>query len=318
MNINKSTKGIIDAAILTAVIAVLALAGMYIPLLGILVFFVPTPLIILGKKHGIKYSIMALVASSLVVMSFSNPLIVLFTIAFPGVMAIVMGLLMQKKYKHGMIIVVGTIISVLATMVSIFLATHLVGISFQESIQEILKQSMEMQENMFSLSGADESYIEKSKQMMETMQKFALTMIPSAIILSGFLSSLLNYILALSILRKTGDTVNKLTPFRYFRLSRNNMHGLLVILILSLLVVNLNIVDQGTLLANIFFLYQLLFITQGLAVLVYYLSWYKVNKVIMFIIFILLIISRMGLNLLFVVGIIDALLNLRKYKSENE
>ncbi|MCG8484281.1 MAG: YybS family protein [Clostridia bacterium] len=318
MNINKNTKGLVEAAVLTAVICVLAIAGMYIPLLGMVLFIVPTPLIILGKKYGVKYSFLSLVASSLVIMSFSSPAIALFVVAFPGVMAVVIGIFMHKKRKHAVVIAAGTITSIIATVLSISLATQLMGISFVENIQEMLKQSADIQEYMFSLTNADKETIEKSNKMMNEMQELVLFMIPSAIIVSAFISSVINYFLSLSILRRTGYSIEPVTPFKYFRLSRNTMNGLLVIMVLSLIVVQLNIVDQDTLMANLFFLYQLVFIIQGLAVLVYYLSYYKINKIFMVLIGVFLAMSRVGMNLLFVVGIIDMFLDLRKYKSENE
>lgn len=318
LNINKNTRGIVEAAILTAIICVLAIAGMYIPLLGMLLFIVPTPLIILGKKYGIKYSLLSLVAASLVIMSFSSPAVALFVVAFPGVMAVVMGIFMQKKQRHTTTIMAGTITSIIATAISISLATYLMGISFAENIQQILDQSADIQEYMFSITNADKETVERSREMIDQMQELVQIIIPSAIIVFAFISSVVNYFLSLSILKRTGHSVDAVTPFRYFRLSRNTMNGLLVIMVLSLIVLQLNIVDKETLMTNLFFLYQLVFIIQGFAVLVYYLYNYKVNKIFMVLIGVFLIMSRIGMNMLFIAGIIDMFLDLRKLRGENE
>lgn len=317
MNIQKNTRGLVESAIITAVICVLGIAGMYIPFLGILLFIVPAPLIVLAKRYGLKFSIMSLVASSLVMMSFSSPVTALFIITFPGVTALVIGHMMCKKYQPVYILASGTMISIGVTALSLFIASKVMGVSLIDNIQAMLDQSADIQKYMFSISGADENAISEAKEMIQMMNEMVTIIIPSAIILTAFFSTYLNYIIAVAILRRSGNMVESLPPFRYFKLSRNALQGIFVITALSLLVSYFNIVDKQSLMTNVFILFQLIFMIQGAAVVAYYLHFYKVKRPFKIITFVFLIISRIGAMALLIVGLIDIIMNLRKYKGEN-
>ncbi len=291
---------------------------MYIPFLGILLFIVPTPLIIIGKKYGVKYALMSLVAASIVMISFSSPLTAIFIIAIPGIPALVAGILLRKKMKPYYILGATTIAGICTTVFSIFLASEIMGVSIIENMQEIFRQSLDIQEYMYSITGANAESMEKVEEMMRMMSDMVTVIIPSAIIMAAFFSSYVNYTLATLVLKRTGYSVDRFKPFRYFRLSKNAVQGILVIGILSILAGYLDIVDQQTLIINVYLLGQLVFMLQGLAVVLYFLNYYKISKILRIIIIVFLILNKMGGMALLVIGLVDIFINMRKYKEENE
>ncbi len=318
MNVNKSTKGLTESAIITAIICVLGIAGMYIPFLGILLFIVPTPLIVIGKKYGIKYALMSLVAASVVMISFSSPVTAIFVIALPGIPALVVGILMRKKIKPYHILGATTIAGICTTVFSIFMASEIIGVSVIENMQEIFRQSLDIQEYMYSVAGADAESLNKVKDMMRMMSDMVAVIIPSAIIMAAFFSSYVNYTLATLILKRTGYNVERLKPFRYFRLSKTAVQGILIIGVLSILAGYLEIVDQQTLIINVYLLGQLVFMLQGLAVVVYFLNYYNTSKLLRIIVIVFMILNKIGEMALLVIGLADIFMNIRKYKNENE
>lgn len=318
MNIQKNTRGLVESAIITAVICVLGIAGMYIPLLGLLLFAVPTPLIILGRKYGIRYAMMSLIAASVVMISFSSPVTSLFIIALPGIPALVIGSMMKKKIKPVKILAAGTFVGIGITALSLLLASNIMGVSLEDNMQHILKQSSEIQEYVYSVMGTNDEAIEMTREMMQAMNDMIAVIIPSAIIVSAFASCYLNYILSAAILKRTGYQTEGFGPFRYFRMSKNTVQGIMVIAILSIAVSYLNIVDQKTLIMNVYLLGQLIFIVEGLAVLTYYLHIYKISKPLKIIIIVFSLLSKLGAMVLLFVGIMDIFIDLRKYRSENQ
>ncbi|MDD2396987.1 MAG: DUF2232 domain-containing protein, partial [Tissierellia bacterium] len=64
MNRNSKTSNITESAMITGILVIIAYLSSFITLL---MFFYPTPAIILGKRKGLKYSILALIASDLII-----------------------------------------------------------------------------------------------------------------------------------------------------------------------------------------------------------------------------------------------------------
>ncbi len=317
LNINRSTKGLTESAIITAVICVLGIAGMYIPFLGMLLFIVPTPLIVIGKKYGVKYSIMSLVAASVVMISFSSPVTSILVIALPGIPALVTGVLMRRKILPYYILAATTIAGIGVTVFSFFIASKLLGVSIIDNMQEMFKQSVNIQEYMYSIMGVNSESLEQANEMMKMLSDMVVVIIPSAIIMAAFFSSYVNYTLATYILRRTGYKVESLKPFRYFKLSKSALRGIMVIALLSMVAGYLNIVDQEVLITNVYLLGQLVFIIGGLAVVAYYLNYYKINKPLKVVVMVFLVLTKVGGMVLLITGILDIFIDIRKYKEEN-
>lgn len=64
MNRNPKTSNITEAAMITGMLVIIAYLSSFIT---IVMFFYPTPAIILGKRKGLKYSALALTASDLII-----------------------------------------------------------------------------------------------------------------------------------------------------------------------------------------------------------------------------------------------------------
>ena len=64
MNRNLKTSNITESAMITGILVIIAYLSSFITLL---MFFYPTPAIILGKRKGLKYSLLSLIASDLII-----------------------------------------------------------------------------------------------------------------------------------------------------------------------------------------------------------------------------------------------------------
>jgi len=322
MNVNEKTRGLVEASILTGLICIFAFAGLYIPLLSFFLLFVPVILIVLGVRRSIGFSILAIVASSLIMISLSDPLTAMFIISFPGVAAVVIVMLMKKKVSHKTIMFSGTLASIITTILSFFITAKIMGIDMLEKFTYLIKESIEMQIYMYNKIGdtfnLDPAVIAEQISKIEAAEPIIVKVIPVALILSSFLSIYINYFLALKVLNRTGTKVDEIEKFRYFKLSKNTMVGVLLIYLLSLLVGRLNIVDNDMLMTNVAIFIQYVFIVQGVALLIYYLIQYKIGKLLKTVILIMLLTSGFGFMTLFYIGILETILNLRKYKPETE
>lgn len=313
MNVNKDTQGIVESSIITGIIVVLGILGMYMPFFSILLFIIPTPLIIIGQRQGVKYSVMSLIVATIIIIGFSNPIMALYVIALPGMVAIAINIMIQRKAEASRIVIVGAIASTVTTIISINLASSFLGVSLIESMKEIFKQSVEMQQYIGQMTNNNEEIVLQSKELLERMEALALVLIPSIILIASSFTSLINYKLATVILKRAGNDVIELKPFKEFRLSKNAMFGLIVIMFLSFITSKTNIVNGETLLVNVSLLFQIIFVAQGLAVAVFFYTHFKLPKILLIIIIPILFLTNFAVMSLAIIGIADIFMDLRKY-----
>lgn len=318
MNIQQNTRGLVEAALLVAITCIFVVIGTYIPFLSFLLFFIPVPFIILGKRHNIRFVVLSVIASGIIISSFSNPIYALVSVAFPGVGAIVMAYMMKKEYNPKHIVLGGAAANIITILITFTIIAKIFGVSLSENISLMFERAGDMQYQIYQAAGFGQEKIDILKETMENWATLASMIIPASIILISVFSSYINYIVATQILTRIGYKVDTFTKFRYLKLPRNIFYGTFIILALTYIVKYFNIVNHQALMMNIVLLFQVVFLVQGLAVLVDYMLFYNIKKPFRALIIIFLILSRGGVFILSVVGFADCIIDFRKYKRRKE
>ena len=68
------TRGITEGAMFCALGVILTLISYYLPFFVLLVFFIPVPMVVLGKRQGLKVSILSSIAATILIGLFLGPL----------------------------------------------------------------------------------------------------------------------------------------------------------------------------------------------------------------------------------------------------
>lgn len=318
MNINKNTKGLSEAAMFAAIICILGIMGLYIPFLSFMRILIPTPIIIIGKRYNMKYSLMTLVVSGTIIAMVSNPLIAIISIFIPGIVGVAMGELLNRNLRSSLVLGVGTLIAIVSIGIGLFTVFQISGLSIVENIETILNESFEVQERLYTMSGADEENIATAKQMLQSLKVMLTMSIPAIIIIMGFILAYINILFSILVLKRIGQQVNGFNPFRYFRLPKSASQGVVIIILLTLLTGYLNIVDKEVLTLNLYLLGLLIFGLQGMAVVAYFLRYYEVMNIFKVFIFVMLLLTSTGEMVLVLIGVADIFVDIRKYKKEKE
>lgn len=319
MDTQKKTRALIEASLMAAIAAILAIVHTYVPFLGFILYFIPVPFIILGKRHGIGFSILSVITAAVIVGSLTQPL-TMFVILLPGIIAVVMGYMMNKQYSASMIFLGGSIAAIVSLILSNSLATAVSGMSMYQILNEVFTEAGRIQIEFMQSIGMDAANVEQRRIEMENMTKLILMIIPTLIIMGGVFFTYINYVLTVFILKRIGYKAEaippKLPPLKELRLPRSFLMGTLLIIILTALTRYLNIVHFDTLVVNIFLIFQFIFFIQGLAVILFFMSVYKASKLLRIVIFFFLLFNPMGAFMVAMIGLIDSFLNLRKLQSE--
>jgi uncharacterized protein YybS (DUF2232 family) len=310
------TRAMIEASLMVTLTCIFAMVGTYIPLLTFILFFVPIPFIVLGKRHGIHYVVLSIFAAAMITGGLVDPLYSIFVIVLPGITAIVIGYMMNKEYTPQKILIGGALAALASALFSIHLTSVISGVGLITQMTEIFKEAMEIQINMYKSMGWQGNKIDQLTKSLETTGRMVVMVVPAAIIILSTFLAYINYRLSVKILNRIGYSIDPLPSFREFRLPKSIIMGTFLIMGLTIIMKYLNIVHYGTLAMNIFVIFQFIYLLQGLAVVSYFISFFHLGKTLKIVLFILLLFSRIGIFIITVLGFIDAFANFRKLKTD--
>ncbi|QZY55125.1 YybS family protein [Crassaminicella profunda] len=321
MDKQKKTRALVEAALMATLVSIFTIVLIYIPILTPVIFLIPVPFIILGKRQGIHFTILAVIVWAMVIVSLIGPIQTMFVVLFMGLPAIVMGYMMNKKYKPFKVLAGGVIAALLGLILSISFVSVLSGVNVIDKVMGQMKIVMDMQikqMQMYKDMGMKPEQIKNLEENMKIyMQAMGMT-IPAGMIIGSAFFSYINHAVATRILKRIGNEVEGLPPLRYVRLPRSFVMGTVFIGFLTMMTQYLQIVNFQTLVVNEILIFQLIYFVQGLGVVSYFLHHFKIKKVLRILIYMLLLFSGNGVFIIAVMGIIDALINLRKLQRDNE
>jgi len=309
LNTGQRTKALVESAMLSIIAVIFAIAGFYIPFLSFLMIFIPVPFIIVAIRHDLKHTMLAVTAASLIIGSFSSPLIGIYIALISAINASVMGTMIKQDRQVNHILIAGSAASLVATLLTFAISTYVMGINTLVQMEEVFTGVVEYQKSFLGDGGGRAEIIRN----LEIMKNTILTLIPSSLIFGSIASACINYIVVGIILKRMGFKFKQLGKFSGFSLPRNIMMGLLVIITLSYGASRLNIVNGETLFLNVFYLFQVAFLLQGLAVIVFFMEKFGLPKIFRAMVCILFMFLPTFSIMAVIMGIADSIINIRRF-----
>ncbi|MEK5272450.1 YybS family protein [Aeribacillus sp. FSL K6-8394] len=304
----KRTNVLTEGAIFVAIYTVFLLITLYVPILSVIsIFFLSTPFIIFGIRHGIKQSFVLLLAS--IVMTFLVGSIVSLPI---GLMFSVTGIIMAYFYrqKRQLFALIGGTISLLINFVLDYaLSIVFLGVDLFSDVIQQTKSSV--RETLAAFPSMDE---EMKKTMMEQMnEQFDLLMnlLPSMFVIVSFMLAVIIHILNIGIIKRLKLNVGTITPFRDWKFPKSIIWYYLIAILLMLI----NLPKESFLnnaLYNIVFVLQTVLLIQGFSFIFYFCHVKKLSKAVPVLIVIGTFILPILLYPVRILGIIDLGFNLRE------
>ena len=308
MSSKGNTIALVESALLTALTVILAIAGIYIPLLGYLLMIIAVPFIIITVRHSLRYVIISIIASAILVTFVTFPTYGIYIAMMGGFVGCIMGLSIKKKKDSSTSIFYGALTASVSLMIMISLATLISGVSIIETVDQILGETVRVTETM----GLGEIISESGVSMTDITDLFKMV-IPSSLVLSGAIFAVFNYFISTIILKRLGMDTKQAKTFSEFSLPGNILFGTTFILVLTYFSGKLNIVDSEALFVNVLNVFTYVFLVQGVAVLFFFLEKRKLGKGIkilsVFLIFILGIILPVAMF-----GWLDSAFDFRKLR----
>lgn len=208
------------------------------------------------------------------------------------------------------------ILSAIIGVIMVFVFSQaFTGLTIFERLDTILNNvsiadmNMSRTYEIFGLSKLDSSELETAMENMKEIMKLS---IPGTIIVWASILSYVNYKTVSWLLYKSGKEVSMLPPFRDFSLPKSVMLGSILIYIFSYLAANMGLIDKDLIMFNIQMMFKFIFSIQGLAFIFYFGYIKRVPQLLTLIIVAVLITTGIGKTILFIVGLTDIALDIRK------
>ncbi len=305
------TKGLTEGAIFCAIAVLISLASAFIPFLVLLTFFTPVPMIVLGKRQGLKVSILSSIAASFLIGIFLGPLLAL---QFGLLMLLVgcsLGLAYQKNLSALKKSMIGTI--AFAAFISLVIFTYqvLTGIDFVGSLVGFFETGAQEALLFYERLGVfDGAQLDEVKEIMAASMKLVMMSIPTTFILMPVIFGLANVMMADLVLKRLNYPVKGFKKFENLRLANHLKVALTVALFFTFGVTVFNIqVIPEIYIVTIQNLVYLVFFVMGLACIFNFLAAKKIkSKVVKVLIVLLSGLLQMVVTFL---GIVDTYFDIR-------
>ncbi len=317
MNRNFKTSSITESAMITGILVILAYLSSFF---SIIMFFYPTPAIILAKRKGLKYASLALIASDIIVsMLLGVQTGMMFLILYtPLAIALAYGICNDEDANKT--ILFGSAAYMISFVVLILFLNTIMGVNFVQQLSDMYNESIIMMKEMLT-SIPDGLNNENVQEMIKIYDEMGLTMtfvitniFPAIIIVASVITSYINYLVASKFAKRFSIDIKQHEGLSYFSFPKTFMIAMAGLLLLSFLLSILKI-NVGAIQLNLFMIVFVAMFFQGFAVLKFYLEKSNMSKAFRTIVLVIVLFMSAGLSqVLAVIGLIDLAIDLRKLR----
>lgn len=307
----QSVRGLTEGAILAALVALLALAARYLPVVGVASALIcPLPLTVLVIRQGVRIGVLAAAVAAGIGVLVGGPLTgVSIAITFAP-LGLVLGLGVRRGLKAGTILLASIVVATISLVINVGLTLAIVGVNPYTTLIESMQHGQEQAVKLYERLGVGKEQIEQATGPMRQMLEVMPRLIPLFIVIGGAATAYVNFEVGRLILRKLGHTLPALPPMSIWRVPG----WFLWILPLGFVLAAYGrqrypVVETAGL--NLSVLAQVLFSLQGLAVGWAWFSRYNSPRWLRWIVIVLALWNPLFGVLAFFLGLADAAFDLR-------
>ena len=270
-----SVKSLMEGAMLVAISLLLAVIGIYAPLISIIgLLLYPLPMALLTLRRGVKMGVAgtaALLALSAVF--FGIPQAVLMLLQY-GVLGVFLGWCLRSGRKPLFTLGLATLIAALGAAAAIGLSLFISGLPLS-SLQEQGREMVESVIAVYQQQGMIDSLLPEGwtvEQYASYMENSMMKLLPAVLIISSSVMTLLCYLISTAILRRLRYDIPRLPRFKDWRLDWRFSWGLILGLALLLYGNHASVEWASTVGASILYVFAPILLIVGIAFFFWYMD----------------------------------------------
>lgn len=306
------TRGITEGAMFCALGVILALVCNYIPFLTILVFFIPVPMVVLGKRQGLQVSIISSLAATILIGLFLGPII---AISF-GALMILVGCSLGYAYHKNLsplrkviIGVVGFAILIIAVVASY---QFVLGVNFMTYLFETLEASTKDVIGIYeSANIMDADQLAAAKDNMAANIQMMKLAIPSAFLLLPIIFGMVNVLISDFILKRVGYEIKSFKPLGQWEMPASLKYFLMILLFGDFIISIFQITAIPQIyIVTIMYFVNMIFFVMGLSLIFNYMEYKEVKNKGLKVLVVFL--SFLIISVITLVGVADTYIGIRR------
>lgn len=268
---NNKTASLVEASILASIAIVFAAISLYFPILGTFANIVwPVPIILLGVRHGLKWSFWCLVVAGVLIAVIISPLQSFALVVGLGLIGLTLGWALHSGKSALKALAFGSIASILSKLLIVAFSFFVMGVNPVNFSPENIALMIEEAIVFYRSLGMTEEMLEQIRQQLQTMLSMTQVLLPTGFVFGSLLDTFVNFLVAKAILKRLGTHVSDITPFKNWV-----MPNLVLILYgVSLLIINFNQAEPQSIWyqagINLNFLAGMPLLVQGISIFWHY------------------------------------------------
>ncbi|MBM6616916.1 YybS family protein [Bacillus suaedaesalsae] len=305
-----NTRVLTESAVTLALYSILLLMSLYVPILGLITFFLlALPFVVYtarrGWKNGSVLFIAATILTVLIGSLISIPIVILF-----GTSGVIIGYLYKLNKSRYEILAIGTIAFIVNLLLLYGILVSFMGIKPIEQFNVSAQHSLQTFQDKMSVWG--QTLNENQIKQFEEAFELAPLLIPTVLVILATFLAFVTQLISTPILKRFNFKVEKWPPFREIKLPRSIIWYYLIVMILMMT----QVIDKESVLyvgvINLFFVLELLMVIQGLSFIFFFSYHKKLSNGIPITILILSLFLPFLLYIVRIIGIIDLGFNIRE------
>lgn len=309
----------VESGLLAAFSVILAVIGAYLPMIGgFFNLLWPVPIVLLGVRHGYKWSILATVVAGIIISLLIHPLQALRVVVAFGFIGIILGYAFRMNFSPGKTILWGLGASLVSKAALFGIAIATTGINPFNLEGEVMAKTIEQTIEMYRQMGTPEEKLAQVTEQMQIAINLFKIMFPVVLIMTAIIDTFLNIYIAKVVLKKLGYHIENLPPFKNWTVPGYTVY----FFILSLLMIYwggsrefTSVYNVGV---NICAMSGVILFVQGVSLFYFLGDKYNLSRIVKGII-LLLTLSNVFIMLLFVYfGAADAVIDYRKLRKSQK
>ncbi|NMC32386.1 MAG: YybS family protein [Veillonellaceae bacterium] len=312
---NSRVKPMVEGGILSAVAILFALISVYIPLIGAFVNMIwPVPIILLGVRHGYKWSLMATVVAGILIAILLHPLHAVGVAIGFGLTGIALGQCFRRNLSPVHSVLIGSVASLASKLIVLAISAAVMGINPLADYTGAMSGAVDQAIDFYRSFGMKEDDLAKVAQNLRGMIDMMKLILPAGFVMASVVDTYLNFLVARAVLRKLGHQIGAFPAFSAWKFTPKALAAFIISMVLIYWGKSQNIELAANAGLNLQVVSSLLFVIQGISVASFFAAKHDVPRFILWIGGIMAITNGFIMQAFVFVGAFDIVFDFRKLR----
>ena len=305
----------IEGGLLAAIAILFALISVYVPFIGAFVNLIwPVPIILLGVRHGYKWSLLATFVAGILIAILIHPMHALTVAIGFGLTGIVLGHCFRKDYSAVTSVMFGSVASFCSKAIVLSISAVVLGINPLADHTEAMARSVDQAINIYRGFGMKEAELTQLADSMKGMMSMMKLILPAGFVLASVVDTYLNFLVARIVLRKLGHTVAAFPAFKVWSFNPVLLYAFIMSMVLLYWGKSREIEWLATTGLNLQVFCSLLLLLQGLSLGSFFAEKHSVPKMILWILMVMVVTTGFVMQMTVFAGAFDIVFDFRKLR----